>query len=145
MKTTYDPRHEIQVGDSAEMSKVVSDDDVRTFAAISGDRNPVHLDDDFAAGTMFGKRIAHGTLVGALISAVLGMLMPGPGTIYLGQTYSFKAPVYIGDEITARLEVSAYRADKRITTLKTEVVNQDGKLVLEGEAVVIAPKPGENM
>jgi 3-hydroxybutyryl-CoA dehydratase len=145
MKTTYDPRREIQVGDSAEMSKVVSDDDVRTFAAISGDRNPVHLDDDFAAGTMFGKRIAHGTLVGALISAVLGMLMPGPGTIYLGQTYSFKAPVYIGDEITARLEVSAYRADKRITTLKTEVVNQDGKLVLEGEAVVIAPKPGENM
>jgi 3-hydroxybutyryl-CoA dehydratase len=142
MKTTYDPHREIQVGDSAEMSKVVSDDDVRTFAEISGDRNPVHLDDEYAAGSMFGKRIAHGTLTGALISAVLGMLMPGPGTIYLSQTYSFKAPVYIGEEITARLEVSAYRADKRVTTLKTEVYNQDGKLVLDGEAVVIAPKPG---
>jgi 3-hydroxybutyryl-CoA dehydratase len=141
METTYDPHREIKIGDSAEMSKVVSDQDVRTFAEISGDRNPVHLDDEYAAGTMFGRRIAHGTLSGALISAVLGMLMPGPGTIYLSQTYSFKAPVYIGEEITARLEVTAYREDKRITTLKTEVYNQDGKLVLDGEAVVIAPKP----
>lgn len=144
MKTTYDPHREIQVGDSAEMSKVISDEDVRTFAEISGDHNPAHLDDDYAAGTVFGKRIAHGTLVGALISAALGILMPGPGTIYLAQTYNFKAPVYIGEEITARLEVIAYREDKRITTLKTEIYNQDDTLVLEGEAVVIAPKPVEN-
>lgn len=141
MKTTYDPRREIQVGDTAEMSKVISDEDVRTFAQISGDRNPVHVDDEYAATTMFGKRIAHGTLTGALISAVLGMLMPGPGTIYLNQTYSFKAPVYIGDKIRARLEVSNFRAEKRITTLKTEVYNQDDKLVLDGEAVVVAPPP----
>lgn len=141
METSYDPGREIQVGDTAEMSKVISDEDVRTFAQISGDLNPVHLDAEYAATTMFGKRIAHGTLTGALISAVLGMLMPGPGTIYLNQTYNFKAPVYIGDEIRARLEVSAYRVDKRITTLKTEVYNQDDKLVLDGEAVVIAPPP----
>jgi 3-hydroxybutyryl-CoA dehydratase len=144
MKTTYDPRREIQVGDSAEMSKVISDEDVRTFAEISGDHNPAHVDDDYAAGTVFGKRIAHGTLVGALISAVLGILMPGPGTIYLAQTYNFKAPVFIGEEITARLEVIAYREDKRITTLKTEIYNQDDTLVLEGEAVVIAPQPVGN-
>lgn len=141
MQTTYDPSREIQVGDTASMSKLVSDEDVRVFADISGDRNPVHLDDEFAAGTPFKKRIAHGALSGALISAVLGMSMPGPGTIYLSQTLNFKAPVYIGEEITAKLEVTAYRADKRITTLKTEVYNQDNKLVLAGEAVVIAPSP----
>lgn len=139
MPTTYDPSREIQIGDTASMSKRISDKDVRTFADVSGDRNPVHLDDDFAATTMFKKRIAHGALSSALISAVLGMTMPGPGTIYLSQTLNFKAPVYIGEEITARLEVIAYRADKRIATLKTEIFNQDNKLVLAGEAIVIAP------
>jgi 3-hydroxybutyryl-CoA dehydratase len=141
MQTTYDPSREIQIGDTASMSKRLSDEDVRAFADISGDRNPVHLDDDFASTTMFKKRIAHGALSSALISAVLGVTLPGPGTIYLSQTLNFKAPVYIGEEITARLEVIAYRADKRITTLKTEVFNQDNKLVLAGEAVVIAPAP----
>lgn len=141
MQTTYDSSREIQVGDTASMSKRISDEDVRTFADISGDRNPVHLDDEFAATTFFKKRIAHGALSGALISAVLGMVMPGPGTIYLSQSMNFKAPVYIDDEITARLEVTAYRADKRIATVKTEVFNQDDKLVLGGEAVVIAPLP----
>lgn len=138
---TYDPAREIQVGDTAEMTRRILDADVRTFAEISGDRNPVHLDDDFAATTLFKRRIAHGALSGGLISAVLGMLMPGPGTVYLSQTCAFKAPVYIGDEITARLEVTAYRPDKRITTLKTQVFNQEGTLVLDGEAVVIAPLP----
>jgi len=141
MQTTYNPAREIQVGDTASMTKQISDEDVRTFAEISGDKNPVHLDDEFAAQTIFKKRIAHGALSGALVSAVLGMVMPGPGTIYLSQTLNFKAPVYIGDEITARLDVTAYRANKRITTLKTEVFNQEGKLVLDGEAVVIAPPP----
>ena len=143
MQTTYDPSREIQVGDTASMSKCISEEDVRTFADISGDRNPVHLDDEFAATTFFKKRIAHGALSGALISAVLGMLMPGPGTIYLSQTLNFKAPVYIDEVITAKLEVTAYRADKRITTLKTEVFNHDNKLVLDGEALVIAPPPKE--
>jgi len=137
--TTYDPTREVQVGDTAWMSKRVSDGDVRTFAEISGDRNPMHLDDAYAANTFFKQRIAHGALSGALISAVLGMLLPGPGSIYLSQSLNFKAPVYIDDEITAKVEVIAYRPDKRITTLKTEVFNQDDRLVLAGEAVVIAP------
>ena len=141
MQSTYEPSREVRVGDSASMSKEINDQDVRIFADISGDRNPIHLDDEFAATTFFKKRIAHGALSGALISAVLGMLMPGPGTIYLSQTMNFKAPVYIGETITARLEVTAYRADKRITTLKTEIFNQDNNLVLDGEAVVIAPLP----
>ncbi len=141
MFTTYDQTREIQVGDHAWMRKRVSDEDVRTFARISGDANPVHLDDTFAAATIFKQRIAHGMLTGALISAVLGMLLPGPGVIYLSQTLNFKAPVYIGDEITAKLEVTAYRPDRRIVTLKTEVFNQDDKLVLDGEAVMLAPRP----
>ena len=141
MKTTNNSSRMIQVGDTASMSKKISDEDVRTFAVISGDQNPVHLDDDFAATTIFKNRIAHGALSGALISAVLGMVLPGPGTIYLSQTMNFKAPVYIGEEITTRLEVTDYRANKRIVTFKTEVFNQDDKLVLDGEAVVIAPPP----
>ena len=143
MPTTYDASREIRIGDTASMSKHIRDTDVRTFAEISGDRNPVHLDDTFAKTTLFGKRIAHGALTSALISAVLGMLMPGPGTIYLSQSLNFKAPVYIDDEITAKLEVIDYRPDKRITTIKCDIYNQDGKLVLEGEALVIAPPPQE--
>ena len=139
MQTTYDPTREVRIGDTAWMRKRISDADVRTFAEISGDCNPVHLDEAYAATTIFERRIAHGALSGALISAVLGMLLPGPGSIYLSQSLNFKAPVYIGDEITAKVEVIAYRPDKRITTLKTEVFNQDEKLVLAGEAVVIAP------
>jgi 3-hydroxybutyryl-CoA dehydratase len=140
MQTTYDPSREIQIGDTAWMSKRIQDADVRTFAEISGDRNPVHLDDTYAATTIFGKRIVHGALSSALISAVLGMLMPGPGTIYLSQTLNFRAPVYIDDEITAKVEVTSYRPEKRITTLKTTILNQDDKLIVEGEAVVIAPR-----
>ena len=133
----------IKVGDTASITKVISDADVVTYAEISGDDNPVHLDEDYAATTMFGRRIAHGTLVGGLISGVLGKILPGPGTIYLSQTYQFKAPVFLNDEVTAKVEVISYREDKRITKLKTDVFNQDGKLVLEGEAVVIAPETKE--
>ncbi|MCO5197106.1 MAG: MaoC family dehydratase [Anaerolineae bacterium] len=129
----------ITIGQTASLSKTITDADVRTFAAISGDHNPVHLDDSYAANTQFGRRIAHGSLTSALISAVLGQQLPGYGTIYLSQSCQFKRPVYIGDTITASVEVIAYRADKRITTLKTEVHNQDGKVVITGEAVVIAP------
>lgn len=141
MQTTFESSRELQVGDTASMSKQISAEDVRTFAEISGDRNPVHLDSEFAAKTIFKKCIAHGALSGALISAVLGTIMPGPGTIYLSQTMNFKSPVFLDETITARLEVTAYRADKRIATIKTEVFNLDDKLVLDGVAVVIAPIP----
>ena len=104
-----------------------------------GDTNPVHLDDAYAAATRFGRRIAHGMLTGSLISAVLGNDLPGHGTIYLGQDLKFKAPVFIGDTVTATVELVKYREDKRIATFHTTCTNQDGVLVIEGEAVVIAP------
>lgn len=130
----------LKVGDSASRTKTITDADVQDFARASGDTNPVHLDEEYAATTRFGKRIAHGMLTGSLISAVLGNDLPGNGSIYLGQEFKFKAPVFIGDTITATVEVTAYREEKRIATLKTTCTNQDGAVVLEGEAVVIAPK-----
>ncbi|MCA0454975.1 MAG: MaoC family dehydratase [Chloroflexi bacterium] len=129
----------LKIGDSAERVKTITSEDVSNFAAATGDMNPVHLDESYAAGTRFGRRIAHGMLTGGIISAILGNDLPGPGTVYLGQEFKFKAPVFIGDTITARVEVVKYREDKRITTFRTTCTNQDGVLVLEGEAVVIAP------
>ncbi|HVU12951.1 MAG TPA: MaoC family dehydratase [Phototrophicaceae bacterium] len=129
----------LKIGDRASRTKTITDEDVRLFAQASGDTNPVHLDDAYAAGTRFGRRIAHGMLTGSLISAILGNDLPGYGTIYLGQEFKFKAPVYIGDTITATVELIAYREDKRIATFKTTCANQAGTLVLEGQAVVLAP------
>ncbi len=129
----------LKVGDQATRTKTITDEDVQNFAKASGDTNPVHLDDAYAAGTRFERRIAHGMLTGSLISAILGNDLPGQGTIYLGQEFKFKAPVYIGDTITAMVEVVSYREDKRIATLHTTCTNQEGVLVIDGEAVVIAP------
>jgi len=129
----------LKVGDRATRTKTITDADVQLFAKVSGDTNPVHLDDAYAAGTRFGRRIAHGMLTGSLISAILGNDLPGQGSIYLGQEFKFKAPVFIGDTITAVVEVISYREDKRIATLHTTCTNQDGVVVIDGEAVVIAP------
>jgi 3-hydroxybutyryl-CoA dehydratase len=107
------------------------------FADLTGDTNPVHLDDDYAAGTRFGRRIAHGMIAAGLISAALANDLPGPGTIYLSQTLQFKAPVYPGDTITTTVEVKTVRPDKPIVTLITVCKNQGDKVVLEGEAVVL--------
>lgn len=132
----------LEIGASASRTKLTTDDDVRAFAQASGDTNPVHLDDAYAATTQFGRRIAHGMLTASVISAILGNDLPGPGTIYLGQDLKFKAPVYIGDTITAVVELIKYREDKRIATFRTTCTNQSGTLILEGEAVVIAPARG---
>lgn len=129
----------LEIGASAQRSKMIDDTAIRAFAEASGDFNPVHIDDDYAAGTQFGRRIAHGLLTASLVSAVLANDLPGPGTIYLGQDLKFKAPVYIGDTVTATVELVKYREDKRIATFRTTAANQDGILVLEGEAVVLAP------
>jgi len=131
---------ELTLGQKASFSKQVTEQDVVLFAAVSGDVNPVHLDEAFAVETMFGGRIAHGMLSGAVISAALAMEMPGPGVIYLGQTLRFTRPVRIGDEITAHLEVTEKRDGKGIVKLACEVVNQDGKVVVSGEATVLAPR-----
>jgi len=103
-----------------------------------GDFNPIHVDEEYAAASRFGARIAHGMLTGGLISAVLGNQLPGPGSIYLSQQINFLAPVYIGDTITAVVEVTAWRADKRIITLQTNCYNQNDEQIASGEAVLLA-------
>lgn len=134
--TTFD---EITLGQTASYTKTLTEDDVTLFAAVSGDVNPVHLDAEFAATSMFKQRIGHGMWTGAIISAALALELPGPGTIYLGQSLSFRAPVFIGDTITVKLEVTEKKADKKFVTLACEAVNQDGRTVVKGSAEVIAP------
>ena len=126
-------------GDKTTRTKIISDDVIRSFAELTGDTNPVHLDDAYAAGTRFGRRIAHGMIAAGLISAALANDLPGPGTVYLGQTLQFKAPVYPGDTVTATVEVKSVRADKPIAVLTTFCTNQDNVIVLEGEATVLYP------
>ena len=127
-------------GAKATRTQTITDEMVRTFATLTGDSNPVHLDDEYAATTRFGKRIAHGMLAASLISAALANDLPGPGTVYLSQTLQFKAPVYLGDTVTAIIEVKSAREDKPIATLITTCINQDNVIVLEGEAVVLYSK-----
>jgi 3-hydroxybutyryl-CoA dehydratase len=131
------PRPIPPVGSRASITRTITDADVRGFAALTGDDNPVHLDADYAATTRFGARIVHGILTSGLISAVIGTQLPGLGAIYLQQNLRFVAPVYHGDTITATAEVIAVRPDKRILTLRTVCVNQNDELVIEGEAVVM--------
>ena len=127
----------LQPGDKTSRTTIITDEMIRAFAALTGDTNPVHLDDDYAAGTRFGRRIAHGMIAAGLISAALASDLPGPGTVYLSQTLQFKAPVFPGDAITTTLEVKHVRPDKPIVTLVTVCRNQDHVVVLEGEAVVL--------
>lgn len=127
----------LKPGDQASRTTTISDEMIRAFADLTGDHNPVHLDDAYAAGTRFGRRIAHGMIAAGLISATLANDLPGPGTVYLSQTLQFKAPVYPGDTITTSVEVKGIRPDKPIVTLGTVCKNQDNVVVLEGEAVVL--------
>ncbi len=130
---------ELQPGDAASLVRIVGRDDIDLFAAVSGDVNPAHLDATFAATDMFGHIVAHGMWTAALISAVLGTKLPGPGTIYLGQDLKFLKPVAPGDTVTASVTVREKNADKRIVILDTECTNQKGEQVLAGAATVIAP------
>lgn len=126
-----------QVGESASLTRTITEDDVVAFACLTGDTNPLHLDEAYARTTRFGRRIAHGLLTAGLISALLGTELPGPGAIYLEQSLRFLEPVYPGDTITATVEVTAYREDKGLVTLRTECFNQQGEQVLTGEAVLL--------
>lgn len=130
-------RDDFQIGETASFSKTITESDIYTYAGLSGDFNPVHVNAEFAQKTRFKERIAHGMLTAGLISAVLGMKLPGPGAIYLSQQMEFLKPVRIGDTITATAEVQAYNPDKRILTLRTTCTNQRGEQVLEGRAVVM--------
>ena len=130
---------EISLGQTATYTRTVGEREIQLFAAASGDVNPVHLDEDFAASTQFKGRIAHGMLTGAFISAALAMELPGPGTIYLGQSLRFRLPVKIGDTITVSLEVIEKKDRRQYVTLECKATNQDGKVVASGTAEVMAP------
>jgi len=128
---------EIKIGTVYEKDFVVSDEQVRTFARISGDDNPIHVDDEFASKTRFGKRIAHGILVASFISKVIGRDFPGDGTIYVSQNCKFKRPVFIGDKVLVRIEVLDKNDAKKRLILSTDVFNEQDKKVIEGTAEVM--------
>ena len=133
---TYD---ELNVGDTGIQTRTVTDADVVIFGGVTGDLNPAHTNEVYAAATPFEGRIAHGMLSAGYISAVLGMTLPGPGTIYLKQVLEFRAPVKIGDTITATVEV-AEKMEKGRVRLSTTCTNQEGKAVVTGEAIVLPPR-----
>ncbi|SNS13467.1 MULTISPECIES: MaoC family dehydratase [Pseudomonas] len=133
------PYDELEVGQKASYSKTVEERDVQLFAAVSGDNNPVHLDAQFAAESMFKERIAHGMFSGALISAAVACELPGPGTIYLGQTMRFTLPVKLGDTLTVQLEILEKLPKFRVR-IATRVVNQRDEMVVDGEAEILAPR-----
>ena len=132
---------EISMGQEAEFSKTVTEADIQMYAKVSGDVNPVHMDEDFAKTTIFKTRIAHGMLSAGFISAILGTKLPGPGCIYLSQSLKFLAPVMIGDTVTARATVTGIVPEKKRVTLKTDCFIGDKK-VIDGEAVVMVPVRG---
>jgi 3-hydroxybutyryl-CoA dehydratase len=128
---------ELEVGQSAEFTKTISDEDVMLFAKVSGDFNPVHVDEAAAANSRFGSRIAHGLLTAGLISAAIAGKLPGPGSVYLSQTLRFTAPVRIGETVTATVQVIEIVAAKRRVKLSTVCRNQKGETVVDGEALVM--------
>lgn len=131
----------LQIGMSASLSRTVSEADILMFAGVSGDTNPVHLDAEFAASTMFGERIAHGMLSAGLISAVFGTKLPGPGCIYLSQSLKFKAPVKVGQTVVAKVTVKELKAEKRRAVFST-VCTCGSTVVLDGEAEIMLPARG---
>ena len=131
---------ELKVGDSAQISKTITETDINDFAKVTGDFNPLHLDQAYAEKTMFKGRIAHGLLSVGFFSSILGNILPGHGTIYLSQEVRFLAPVRIGDTITAKVEVLELIGDKNRAKFKTICTNQDGKVVVDGVAWAMPPK-----
>jgi len=133
----------LRVGQSAARTKTVTDDDLRLYAEITGDYNPLHFDDGFAAATRFGRRVAQGGVTAGLLNALVAMDLPGPGTVFMSQSLTYRAPVYVGDTITARVEVVGLKADKPVCQLKFEITNQSGVTVLEAEAWTYTMRPAE--
>lgn len=131
---------ELKVGDSAQFSKTITEKDINDFARVTGDFNPVHLDQGYAEKTIFKGRIAHGLISVGLLSSILGNILPGHGTIYLSHEIKFLAPVRIGDTITAKVEVIEVVQEKNRAKFKTICMNQDGKIVVDGIAWAMPPK-----
>ena len=132
---------DIEVGQVAERELTVTAEMVRAYAEITGDFNPLHFDEQFVAGTRFERLMAQGGIATGLLHALVAMDMPGPGSVFLRQRWSFPRPVYIGDTIRARAEVTAARPRRSIAELAIEVTNQHGETVLEGEATVLQDRP----
>ena len=127
----------IKVGDSASVTKTITEDDIQTFGDLTGDHNPLHFDDEHARRTRFRRPISHGMLTGSLFSPIIAHQLPGEGAIYLSQSLKFVAPVFAGDTITAELTVTRVREDKQIITLEGVARNQRGEVVITGESVVL--------
>lgn len=127
---------DISLGQTAEVVHTITEENIQVFGDLSGDYNPLHFNEEWAVKTIFKGRIAHGLLTASFISTAIGMKLPGPGTIYLGQKINFKHPVRIGDTITARVEVIDKNDDKQQITLNTICTNQEGRVVLDGEALI---------
>jgi len=130
----------LSLNDSASMTRTITEDDINKFAELVGDKNPLHMDKEFAANSRFGGIVAHGMWGGSLISAVLGERLPGPGTIYLSQELEFIAPVYPGDQLTAEVTVLKINSENGVVTLDTQCRNQTGELLIKGKAVVLFEK-----
>lgn len=130
-------------GETATRSLELTEEHVTTFAELTGDRNPLHFDEEFAAGTRFGERVVQGGLTTGLVHALVAMDLPGPGSVFLSQDWSFTAPVYIGDTITATAEVVSVHDTKPVTELEVRVERDDGEVVLEGEAWCYTLRPGD--
>ena len=137
MTEKYEIRKDFKVGEKADVTKEITEKDINLMAELTGDFNPIHIDEDFAKKTRFNGRIAHGVMSAGLISAVLGMHLPGPGAIYLGQTLKFLNPVRVGDTVKAEAVVTKWRPEKKILHLDTLCSNQDGEPIVEGEAVLL--------
>jgi len=129
----------LKIGDTASIRRVFTEVDVRAYAELSTDFNPVHLDPEFAAGTQFGQRIVHGMLVSSLFSALLGQHLPGEGSIYMGQNIKFRAPVFLDQEVIASVEIIDIRGDKPIVKVETLCLDSDGKVLVTGDAVMYVP------
>ena len=133
------------LGQTASCSKTFTETDFVMFAGISGDFNPIHIDSEYAKTTRFNQRIAHGLLTSSLLSQLLGVHLPGKGSVYLEQTIAFKHPVFIGDTVTATGTVTEWKEEKRILKLLTESHNQNGELILTGTAAMLVPREGERI
>lgn len=133
----------LTIGQKASRSMTLTDKHVQAYADLTGDYNPLHFDEDFAAGTTFGRLVVQGGLTTGLLHALVAMDMPGPGTVFLNQSWQFTAPVFIGDTITAEAEVLEVHESKPVTQLKITITRQDGEVVLEGEAWCYTMIPAE--
>lgn len=136
---------QLNIGDAVVMTKKIVDEDIRLFAKVSGDENPIHLDEEYAATTRFKRRIAHGHYVASMFSTLLGTKLPGQGSIYLSQSIKYMAPVYLDDVITAEVKVIEKIDEKNRVTLETTAYNQDGTVVVKGVAEIMPPKEQSNV